>query len=187
MSTSGRPARAHARLLLAATMALLGVMVASCGGDSWQEAVTTTPTSTTAPTTTTTSSTTTSTTTTTIPSGTVAGRVFLLDREEPVETTVDLVREEEDEPTATTRTDADGYYSFAVEEAGSYQVEVSVLDLLDVCDALRTEGEMSARWPIVVRTYTGSGVSDVRAASVAESVTIGGEVTFDLDLYCDEA
>lgn len=56
------------------------------------------------------------------------------------------------------------------------------MDLLDICDNLRTE----SGWPVVVRTYDSSGVNDVLAGSTLMTITIGDEITLDCELYCDK-
>jgi hypothetical protein len=171
-------ARPRHGVLLVVVATALAMVIAACGDDTWESATTAARTTTAAATTTTTS---------TVPSLIVAGHVCLLDGDVPVLTAVDLVREEEEEEesAATTRTDADGHYSFSIEDAGSCQVEVSAFDLLEGCDNLTTSGEMTALPPAVKRFLSGSGTADVLAVSLPEPVAIGGEATFDLDLYCD--
>jgi hypothetical protein len=104
-----------------------------------------------------------------------------MDRDEPVRTTVKLVWDEDSSEVDSTVTDEDGYYSFLVEEPGTYVIHVSVMDLLDICDNLRTE----SGWPVVVRTYDTSGVNDVLAGSLLMTITSGDEITLDCELYCD--
>ena len=118
-----------------------------------------------------------------IPGGTITGRVYLMDRDEPVRTTVLLTRREGErfEDSDSTTTDKDGYYSFLVEEPGTFRVEISVMDLLDTCDELRTE---SGGWG-ATRVYDGTGLTDVRASSPAMSITLDDITTLDCELYCD--
>jgi hypothetical protein len=116
-----------------------------------------------------------------VPGGIVSGRVYLMDRDEPVRTTVNLVRDEDSSDIVSTQTDEDGYYSFLVEQPGTYRIQVSVMDLLDICDNLRTE----SGWPVVIRTYDSEGVNDVLAGSELMMIAIGDEITLDCELYCD--
>ena len=116
-----------------------------------------------------------------VPGGIVSGRVYLMDRDEPVRTTIKLVWDEDSSEVDSTVTDEDGYYSFLVGEPGTYVIHVSVMDLLDICDNLRTE----SGWPVVVRTYDTSGVNDVLAGSLLMTITSGDEITLDCELYCD--
>jgi hypothetical protein len=118
-----------------------------------------------------------------VPGGTIAGRAYLMDREEPVRTTVLLKRKsgEKFEDDSSTTTDEDGYYSFLIKEPGTFRVEISVMHLLDTCDNLRTE---SGGWG-ATRIYDGSGLTDVRASSLGTSVTLDDSITVDCELYCD--
>ena len=106
-----------------------------------------------------------------------------MDREEPVRTTVLLQRKvgEKYEEDSSTETDKDGYYSFLIEEPGTFRVEISVMHLLDTCDNLRTE---SGGWG-ATRVYDGSGLTDVRASTLDTSVTLDDSITVDCELYCD--
>ena len=118
-----------------------------------------------------------------VPGGTIMGRAYLVDRDKPVRSTVLLRREvgETFKDLDSTTTDKDGYYSFRVEEAGTYRVEISVMDLLDTCDNLRTE---SGGWGST-RVFKDGSITDVRASSRALSVTLDGATTVDCELYCD--
>jgi len=104
-----------------------------------------------------------------------------MDRDEPVRTAVRLALREGFEEVDHTETDEDGYYSFVVEEPGTYVIQVSVMDLLDTCDNLRTE---SGGW-MATQLFDESGVADIRASSPGMDVTIGDEITLDCELYCD--
>ena len=115
-----------------------------------------------------------------IPGGIISGRVYLMDRDEPVRTTVSLMRGLV-EVVDSTATDEDGRYSFLVEEPGAYAIQVSVMDLLDICDNLRVE---SGGW-MQTAEYDTSGVADVFANSPPMNITIGDEITLDCELYCD--
>ena len=119
-----------------------------------------------------------------VPQGVITGRVFLMDREEPVDTLVQLVLDSDNSIAASTRTDEDGYYSFSIEEPGDYSIQVSVYDLLnrfDRCENLRT----LSGWPVTVRTYDTAGVTDILASTMPMSIIIGEEITVDCELYCD--
>jgi len=150
----------------------MSLFVASCGpgqilGPTATPTPTPTPTATPTP--------------TPVPGGVVAGRVYLMDRDEPVRTAVRLALREGFEEVDHTETDEDGYYSFVVEEPGTYVIQVSVMDLLDTCDNLRTE---SGGW-MATQLFDESGVADIRASSPGMDVTIGDEITLDCELYCD--
>jgi hypothetical protein len=118
-----------------------------------------------------------------VPGGTITGRVYLMDRDEPVRTTVLLMQQEGEQfkDSDSTTSDEDGYYSFLVEEPGTFRVEISVMDLLDTCDNLRTE---SGGWG-ATRVYDGTGLTDVRASSLAMSITLDDITTLNCELYCD--
>jgi hypothetical protein len=142
----------------ALTLAVL--LFAACGGASTEPTATPTETP--------------------IPGGIISGRIYLMDRDEPVRTTVSLMRGLEQ--VDSTATDEDGRYSFSVEEPGAYGIQVSVMDLLDICDNLRVE---SGRW-IQTARYGESGVVDVCANSLPMmNITIGDEITLDCELHCD--
>ena len=115
------------------------------------------------------------------PGGIVSGRVYLMDRDKPVRTTVTLALREGFESVAVVETDEKGHYSFLVKEPNIYVIQISVMDLLDICDKLRTE---TGVW-MVVRTYDESGVTDIKASSYPIEVAIGDEITYDCELYCD--
>ena len=118
-----------------------------------------------------------------VPGGTILGRAYLVDRDKPVRTTVLLRREvgETFKDIDSTTTDEDGYYSFQVEEPGTYRVEIAVMDLLDTCDNLRTE---SGGWGST-RVFKDGAITDVRASSRALPVTLDEATTVDCELYCD--
>lgn len=80
-----------------------------------------------------------------IPGGSISGRVYLMDRDKPVLTTIKLMRGQPRTPSTggltsgsrfkysdvdSTVTDENGNYSFVVVESGSYAIEISVTDLL---------------------------------------------------------
>lgn len=115
-----------------------------------------------------------------IPGGIISGRVYLMDRDEPVHTTVSLMRNLV-EVVDSTSTDEDGRYSFLVEEPDGYAIRVSVMDLLDICDNLRIE---SGGWMQTLK-YDTSGVADVFANSPPMNVTVGDEIMLDCEMYCD--
>jgi hypothetical protein len=118
-----------------------------------------------------------------MPGGTIKGRVYLMDRDKPIRTTVLLQQEENDrfKDHGSTSTDKDGYYYLQAEESGSFRVEISVMDLLDTCDNLRTE---SGGWG-VTRTFKDGTLTDVRASSRPVSITLDDITTIDCELYCD--
>jgi hypothetical protein len=117
-----------------------------------------------------------------IPGGILSGRVYLLDRDEPVRTTVTLTRGFAGEVVDSAETDENGHYSFLIDEPGAYSISVSVMDLLEICDNLRTA---SGGW-IQTALYDTEGVADIRATSMLPiSITIGVEVTLDCELNCD--
>ena len=103
-----------------------------------------------------------------------------MDRDEPVRTTVKLVRNEDSSEVDSTVTDENDYYSFLVEEPGTYVIHVSVMDLLDICDNLRTE----SGW-IATQLYDTSGLADVLAGLYLMTISIGDKITLDCELYCD--
>lgn len=178
------------RVVAVAVLTVLALVSVGCGDDAGEAAATEAPTATatTAITSTTTTTTvTTTTTTTTVPTtGIIIGRVYLMDRDEPIVTTVELLGEADKETVDTTRTDGDGHYSFSIADEGTYTVRVSLGSYAEMCDNLRREpGESSELWPIVVRQLDGGGTTDILAGSVAIAVTIGDEITLDLELYCD--
>lgn len=162
-------------------LTLVVVFLSSCGAFQPEATPTLTPMPTMTPTATQTPTPTPTPTETPVPGGIVSGRVYLMDREQPVRTTVFLVRDEDNTEVDRAETDEDGYYSFLVEEPETYLVHVSVMDLLDTCDNLRTE----SGWPVVIRTYDTSGVNDVLAGSAPMTIAIGDEITQDCELYCD--
>jgi hypothetical protein len=104
-----------------------------------------------------------------------------MDRDEPVRTTVTLALREGFEKVATVETDEQGRYSFLVKEPDTYIIQVSVMDLLDTCDKLRTE---SGGW-LATQTYDAAGISDIQATSPPMDIVIGDEITLDCELYCD--
>lgn len=108
--------------------------------------------------------------------------MYLVDRDEAVRTEVMLLVDEENETIDSTTTNSDGSYSFLIEDEGIYVVRIAVTDLLDDCDDLSSS---SRDWPVVVRMFGGSGVTDVLAGSRPITVHIGDEITLDLDLTCD--
>jgi hypothetical protein len=141
-----------------------------------------TPTSTPTPTPTATRTPTATVTPTTPPGGVVRGRVYLVDKDEAVRTDVELVLNEGNETVESTKTDSSGEYSFLIEEPGVYKLRVSVSDLLDRCDNLRSS---SRNWPVVVRRFDQGGVSEVLAGSTETKVEVGDMITMDLELTCD--
>jgi hypothetical protein len=178
-----RTAGIRTRVVAVAVSTVLVLVTAGCGDDSGEAAATEAPTTTT----TTSTTTTTTTTTTTVPTtGIITGRVYLMDRDEPIETTVELLREEDKETIDTTQTDGDGRYSFSIADEGTYTVRVSLGSYAEMCDNLRREpGDGPELWPVVVRQLDGGGTTDILAGSVPTAVTIGDEITLDLELYCD--
>ena len=118
---------------------------------------------------------------TSIPGGIITGRVYLMDRDEPVLTTVNLAQKEGWKVVDSTTTDKDGFYTFLVEKPDTYVIQVSIFDLLDICDNLRTE---SGGW-IKMDTYDTSGVSDTFAGLFPVVIASGDEITLDCELYCD--
>ena len=118
-----------------------------------------------------------------MPGGTIKGRVYLVDRDKAVRTTVLLQREENDrfKDSGSTTTDKDGYYYFQAGQPGTYRVEISVMDLLDTCDNLRTE---SGGWGST-RVFKDGKATDVRASSRPVSITLDDITTIDCELYCD--
>ena len=113
-----------------------------------------------------------------VPKGSVVGRVILIDRDEPVNTTIRLELKEGNKLVNSTRTDQDGHFTFLIVESDVYVIAVSVMDLLDKCDKLRAE---SGGW-IASQVYDGSGLADVRAMSMPMSILIGDETTVDLNM-----
>ena len=116
-----------------------------------------------------------------VPGGVVSGRIYLMDRDRPVQTTVLLVREDGYLLVASTESDEGGYYSFFVEEPDTYVVQVSVMDLVGFNCNPRTE----SGWPGVFQHYDTSGVSDILAGSTPFTISIGDEITLDCELYCN--
>ncbi len=115
-----------------------------------------------------------------IPGGIVSGRIYLMDRDEPVRTTVKLVRDEDKSEVDSTVTDEDGYYSFLVEEPDTYEIHVSVMDLYNICDNFRTE------WEARVFHTDGTGtIIDELASSPLMTIMMGDEIMLDCELYCD--
>ena len=165
------------RRIALAMLAILSLVTVACGGDSGGSAETQATTTTTAPTTTTAATTTVpTTTTTTVPTAVVSGRVYLADRDEPVLTSVDLMLGDEDEESVgTIQTDEDGHFAFSITDPGTYSVQVSLGDTVDMCENLRTatplpEGFTSSGWPVTIRTFEGGGVTDVLAGSGPRSI-----------------
>ena len=159
----------------------MSLLIARCApGQILGPALTPTPTSTLSPTPTLTPTVTPS--ETPIPGAIITGRVYLMDRDEPVRTTIRLARHEDlSEEVGSTTTDELGYDTFLVEEPDTYVIQVSVMDLLDICDNLRTE---SGGW-FATQLYDTSGIADVNATSPPMSITIGAEISLDCELYCD--
>ena len=116
-----------------------------------------------------------------VPGGIVGGRVYLMDRDRPVQTTVLLVREADHSLVDATETDEGGYYSFTVAEPDTYVIQVSVMDLIGFNCNPRTE----SGWPGVYQHYDTSGVSDVLAGSDPLMISLGDEITLDCELYCN--
>ena len=118
-----------------------------------------------------------------IPGVIVNGRVYLINQDEPVLTTVYLVRRENDKDVSTEEigTDEDGYYSFLVEEPGTYVIRVSVTNLLNKCNKLWTE----SGWPIKVQTFDTQGVLDTLAQSNPLTITLDDDITLDCELNCE--
>jgi hypothetical protein len=116
-----------------------------------------------------------------VPGAVVSGRIYLMDRDRSVQTTVLLVREDPYSEIARTVSDEGGYYSFFIEEPGTYIVQVSVMDLIGFNCNPRTE----SGWPGVYQQYDTSGVSDILAGSTPFSISIGDEITLDCELYCN--
>lgn len=115
-----------------------------------------------------------------IPGGIVSGRIYLVDRDEPVRTTVKLIRNEDKSEIDSTVSDEDGYYSFLVEEPDTYVIDVSVMDLYNICDNFRTEWE--AR---VFFTDDSGTITEELARSPLMTIMIGDEIMLDCELYCD--
>jgi hypothetical protein len=103
-----------------------------------------------------------------------------VDRDEPVRTTV-ILKQQGGPEIESIETDAEGNYSFLVEEPGEYTINVSVMDLLDTCDELRTA---SGVW-LAAQVLDTSGVVDVRASSMPMSIEIGDKLTVNCELNCD--
>jgi hypothetical protein len=116
------------------------------------------------------------------PGAFVGGRVYLMDRDQPVQTTVTLYRAADYSMADSTETDEAGYYSFIVEEQDTYIIFVSVGDVADDCN-LRTEsGWREAR--VIDPTL---GVSDELSEFISNAFTtsLGDEITMDCEQYCD--
>lgn len=121
-----------------------------------------------------------------IPSGSVIGTVYLLDRDEPVQTKIILMRKEGDDDVEVeiTETDEMGNYAFIVTEPGDYYVQVSVFDLMESCKNLRSHSTNND-WIVFIQRYGGSGMTDALINSGIYSVFLGQESIINCDLYCD--
>jgi len=117
------------------------------------------------------------------PGAIVGGRVYLMDRDRPVQTTVHLFRADYSAMVDSTETDESGYYSFLVEEPDTYIIHVSVGDLTgDNCNP-RTESGWQRAWKIDPTL----GVTDelVAFVSIPFTISLGDEITLDCEQYCD--
>jgi hypothetical protein len=119
------------------------------------------------------------------PDGILTGRVYLVDRDIAVQTTVTLYRQqpEDDEKVDEVRTDAQGIYSFLVTEPGDYYIQVSVNNLVDRCDNLKF-APGTTFLPLVFGLYGYSGLDDIAVRSVTISIALGDTITLDCDLTC---
>lgn len=116
-----------------------------------------------------------------VPGGVVSGRIYLMDRDRPVQTTILLVRDDPYLLVDSTESDEGGYYSFTIENPGTYVVQVSVMGLAGFnCDPRTRSG-----WPSIYTQYDTSGVSDILAGSTPFAIGIGDEITLDCELYCN--
>ena len=117
------------------------------------------------------------------PGAIVGGRIYLMDRDRPVQTTVLLFRADYSAMVDSTETDESGYYSFLVEEPDTYIIHISVGDLTgDNCNP-RTESGWQRAWKIDPTT----GVTDelVAFVSIPFTISLGDEITLDCEQYCD--
>jgi len=113
----------------------------------------------------------------------VGGRVYLVDRDRPVQTTVLLFRADYSAMIDSTETDESGYYSFLVEEPDTYIIHVSAGDLTGDNCTPRTESGWQRAWKIDPT----SGVTDelVAFVSIPFTISLGDEITLDCEQYCD--
>ena len=117
-----------------------------------------------------------------IPGAIVGGRVYLMDRDQPVRTAVQLFRADYSEMVASTETDEGGYYSFLIEEENTFIIFITVGDVADDCNLRAESGWREARVfdPIL-------GVSDELSEFISNAFTtsLGDEITMDCEQYCD--
>jgi hypothetical protein len=117
------------------------------------------------------------------PGAIVGGRVYLMDRDRPVQTTVLLFRAADYSMVDSRETDESGYYSFLVEEPDTYIIHVSVGDLIGDNCTPRTESGWQRAWKIDPTL----GVTDelVAFVSIPFTISLGDEITLDCEQYCD--
>lgn len=125
-----------------------------------------------------------------VPGGNISGRIYLMDRDEPVRTIVELTQDEDPSEKISlvtvdsTETDVDGYYYFLVEEPGTYHITVSILDLYNICDNLKEAS--GSGWPKEIYTTDDAGVIvDDKLVSEPIDITIDDKIALDCELYCD--
>ena len=117
------------------------------------------------------------------PGAIVGGRVYLMDRDRPVQTTVRIFLADFSAMVDSTETDESGYYSFLVEEPDTYIIDVLVGDITgDNCNP-RTESGWQRAWKIDPTL----GVTDelVSFMSIPFTISLGDEITLDCEQYCD--
>lgn len=109
-----------------------------------------------------------------------------MDRDEPVQTKIILMRKEGDDDVEVeiTETDETGNYAFIVTEPGDYYVQVSIFDLLESCKNLRSQSSTND-WKVLIRNFDGAGMTDALINSAIYTVIIGQENIINCELYCD--
>ena len=117
-----------------------------------------------------------------IPIGVITGRIWLVDRAEPVHTIVILYQVKEgdtgdDEAVEQTETDEDGYYSFFIAEPGTYRIGYSNQTLSDICENLAIGQDWRYEW-LYERIVVGENgvLSDILFISTNISIEIGDEI-----------
>jgi hypothetical protein len=120
-----------------------------------------------------------------LPGGIVIGNVSLTNRGEPVQTTIYLMLQEENEEVDRIDTDNEGNYAFLSIEPGTYYVSVSIFDLLESCKDLKSFSTNTMDWKMMTQIYDGSGMTDARIISAPIQVEIGEEIIKDCELICE--
>jgi hypothetical protein len=121
---------------------------------------------------------------TVIPGTLITGRVYMADTNAPVKTHLYLEMDDEDRTDITSfRTDDDGYYSYVIEEPGTYYINVSVLSLVNSCSNLSIDP--ADGWSEMFEHYYGDILVELSVNPPPITAIIGEEITLNCRIYCD--